>query len=228
MIVLAADQLCYYYQDGESKRIILDDLSIEFETGKFYAVMGPSGSGKSTLLTMLAGLDHPKEGVILFRSEDIKKIGLEKHRRNHIGIVFQNFNLIRHLNSVENLLEAMSITDNEIPSNKKLVAYNLLQYIGITKDRAQRSVTKLSGGEQQRVAIARALSTNVDIILADEPTGNLNKDMSNEIILIFKKLAHDHNKTVIVMTHSDIVASEADICLFLENGKLHPWQVNYE
>lgn len=218
--ILEAEKLQFYYQDGKLRRIILDDLNVGFDRSTFYAITGPSGSGKSTLLSLLSGFDLPTGGRILYEGKDIQNSGLQNHRRNHVSIVFQNYNLISYLTALENVLEVMTITDNPLPKNKKNVAYNLLDYLGITRDRADRRVNQLSGGEQQRVAIARALSTNVDVILADEPTGNLNAEMSEEIVKIFQDLARNHGKTVIVMTHDMEMASAADCVLSLENGKL--------
>lgn len=150
-----------------------------------------------------------------------KKIGHEKYRRDDISIIFQSYNLIPYLSALENVLVPMSITDNQLPENQREVAYNLLDYIGITKEKADRLVNQLSGGEQQRVAIARALATNVDIILADEPTGNLDEEMEQEIIDIFKDLAHMHNKCVIVVTHANEIAQQADEVLYLRKGVLN-------
>ncbi|MCL2403318.1 MAG: ATP-binding cassette domain-containing protein, partial [Coriobacteriia bacterium] len=159
-------------------------------------------------------------GEILIEGQTISSVGLEKYRRNKVGIIFQSYNLIRYMTALENVLVAMSITENTLPKNHKEIAYNLLDYLGITKDKADRSVTKLSGGEQQRVAIARALATNVDLILADEPTGNLNEEMETELIDIFKKLASEHNKCVIVVTHSTVIANQSDVSYRLYKGKL--------
>lgn len=151
-------------------------------------------------------------------------MGYDKYRRDAISIIFQSYNLVPYLTAVENVLVAMSITDNKLPENEKEVAYNLLDYIGITKAKADRLVNQLSGGEQQRVAIARALSTNVDIILADEPTGNLDEEMEREIVAIFKKLAREHNKCVIVVTHSNDIAKESDETYYLKKGVLKRYE----
>lgn len=218
--LITLKNLHYYYQDGEHKRVVLQDIHAEFNPGIFYTILGPSGSGKTTLLSLLAGLDSPKGGTVLYQGEDIQRSGLEKHRRNHVGIVFQSYNLIKYLTAVENVLEAMYITENTLPPDKKIVAYNLLDFLGITREKADRLVTKLSGGEQQRVAIARALSTNVNIILADEPTGNLNEELEQGIIEVLQSLAHQYNKCVIVVTHSDVLARASDVCYRLYNGRL--------
>ena len=219
MSLIKVKNINFYYQDGDTQRYILKDISCEFEKGKFYAILGESGSGKTTFLSLISALEEAKSGSIYYEGEDIKKIGYENYRRNKIGIIFQAYNLVPYMTAVENVKVAMSITDNKLPENSTGVAYNLLDYIGLNKEKADRTINKLSGGEQQRVAIARALSTNVDLILADEPTGNLNEDMENEIIETFKRLAHDHNKCVIVVTHSQQIAKKADYTVKLRKGK---------
>ena len=220
MTLLEAKNISYYYQDGDQRRFILKKVSVSFEKGKLYSILGKSGSGKTTFLSLISALDTPKEGQILYNDQDIVRIGHEKFRRNEISIVFQSYNLIPYLSAVENVLVPMAITENDLPKEKKQVAYNLLNYIGITKDKADRMVNQLSGGEQQRVAIARALSMNGDIILADEPTGNLDEELEEEIVGIFKELAHTHQKCVILVTHSSEVAQQADEVLQLRKGVL--------
>ncbi len=223
--ILEVKDLSYYYQDGDRRRYILNSINHTFSRGVFYTIVGESGSGKTTLLSLLSALDYPKDGSVLYMGHNIKDIGYEKYRRNNVGIIFQNYNLIPHFTAIENVLIPMYITDNKYSSNREEIAYNLLDYIGIVKSKAVRPVVKLSGGEQQRVAIARALSTNVDIILADEPTGNLDDSMELEIVEILKNLAHEHQKCVIVVTHSEKVASISDVSLTLSKGelKLNEW-----
>ncbi|WP_159648888.1 ABC transporter ATP-binding protein [Erysipelothrix aquatica] len=225
MSLIEVDKVEFYYQDGDQRRYILRDVDVRFEKGKFYAILGQSGSGKTTLLSLISAMEEPAGGRILYEGDDLKTIGYESYRRNNVGIIFQSYNLIPHLTAHENILLAMGITDNELPDGESMVAYNLLDYIGITKSKADRLVTKLSGGEQQRVAIARSLATNVDLILADEPTGNLDEEMEMEIINIFKSLAHEHNKCVVVVTHSNEVASQADEGFYLRKGTMRPIQV---
>lgn len=220
MAILETKQLSYYYQDGEQRRTILKDTSVTFEKGVFYTILGQSGSGKTTFLSLLSALDEPKEGQVLYEGKDIKQIGYQSFRRDKIGIIFQQYNLIPYMTAVENVLVPMDITANSLPADKVNVAYNLLDYIGLDKTKADRLVNQLSGGEQQRVAIARALATNVDIILADEPTGNLDEEMEAEIVDIFKKLAHEHQKCVIVVTHAKEIADQSDQILYLHKGKL--------
>ena len=218
--ILRLENINYSYIDGGYERAILKDLTYGFEQGKFYTILGPSGSGKTTLLSLLAGLDTAKSGEIYFDGKNIKEIGLHKYRRNDIAIVFQQYNLISYLTALENVLLAMSETDNKIPKDRKNVAYNLLERFGIVNTKADRMVNQLSGGEQQRVSIARALASNVNLIFADEPTGNLDTATEKEIISIFKELAHDFGKTIIVVTHSDSVSSMSDQRVMLKDGKL--------
>ncbi len=220
-MILEAKDLNYYYQDGESRRFVLKNTDVSFDKGKFYTILGQSGSGKTTLLSLLSAMDTPHNGEVVFNGKNILEIGHDTYRRNKVGIIFQSYNLIPTFTAVENILISMSITENELPADHKTVAYNLLDYIGISQDKANRTVNKLSGGEQQRVAIARALSTNVELILADEPTGNLDEEMEQEIIDIFKKLAHEHEKCVIMVTHSNDIAEQSDQTFYLKKGVLN-------
>ncbi len=218
--VLKVENINYGYKDGQFRRQILDQLSYDFQEGKFYTILGPSGSGKTTLLSILAGLDKAESGEVSFKDESLKSMGLHKYRRNKIGVVFQSYNLLSYLTGLENILVAMEETDNKIPSNKKEVGYSLLERFGIGRSKADRLVTRLSGGEQQRVAIARSLAANVDLIFADEPTGNLDSATEIEIINIFKQLTEEFGKTVIVVTHSNEVSKYSDQRLLLKDGKL--------
>ncbi|MDR2587184.1 MAG: ABC transporter ATP-binding protein [Coriobacteriales bacterium] len=220
MSILSIKDLTYTYQDGAELRYILRDVSYDFEPGRFYAVLGNSGSGKTTLLSLMGALDEPRSGEIFFQGASVKPADYENYRRNHVSIVFQSYNLIPWLTSVENVLVAMDTTDNKLPPDQPTVAANLLEYLGIDRAKSARRVPALSGGEQQRVAIARALATNVDLILADEPTGNLDETSSEEIVQVFKTLAHEHGKCVIVVTHAAEIAREADEVLVLSKGAL--------
>ena len=218
--ILKLEDLCYSYIDGGYERQILKNLSFEFEEKKFYTILGPSGSGKTTLLSIIAGLDFAKSGHVYFRDKEITKSNVGKYRRNDISIVFQQYNLISYLTAVENVMLAMSETDNELPKDKKNVAYKRLERFGIVRSKADRMVGQLSGGEQQRVSIARSLASNVDLIFADEPTGNLDTATEIEIINIFKELAEDYGKTIIVVTHSNQVAEMSDQRVLLKDGIL--------
>ncbi len=218
--MLKIENLTHQFRDGDQVRVILDNINYEFERGKLYAILGHSGSGKTTLVSLLCGLDEPTKGQIYVDGQEISSYGHDKYRRNKTSIVFQQYNLIEYQTALDNIMTAFGITENELPTNKKEVALNLLNYVGIVESKANRKVNKLSGGEQQRVAIARSLATNVDLIFADEPTGNLDTETETEIIALFKSLAHEHNKTIIIVTHTNAVASESDICLKLDKGVL--------
>lgn len=219
-IIFELKNITYGYIDGGKKRVILDDLNYEFERGKFYTILGPSGSGKTTLLAIASALDTPERGQVLFEGSDIKKLSHTKFRRNNMAIIFQKYNLTDYLTGVENVESNMMIVDKKISGNQKEIAYKVLNSMGIVRSKADRKVTKLSGGEQQRVAVARALSKDVPLILGDEPTGALDTATSKEVIALFKKLVKEYNKTIILVTHSDDVASNSDISLMLKNGKL--------
>ena len=194
---------------SNSNEKVLSSVNQKFEIGKFYAIIGKSGAGKSTLLSLLAGLDKPQKGQILFKGNDIEKDGYSNHRKNNISLVFQNYNLIDYLTPIENVRLV----------NKK-ASEDILLKLGLDESQINRNVMKLSGGQQQRVAIARALASEAPIILADEPTGNLDSDTAGEIIEILKRLAKERNKCVIVVTHSKEVSDSADIILELSGKKL--------
>lgn len=218
--MLELNNISYGYIDGNKKRMILEDLSYTFEKGKFYAILGPSGSGKTTLLSLMGALEKVQSGQIMFEQKTLEEIGYVNYRRNKQAIVFQQFNLIPYLTGLENVLNVMYITENQLPKDKQKTALNLLNQFGIVETKAKRSISTLSGGEQQRVAIARALATNVKMILADEPTGNLDTATQKEIVEIFRKLATEYECCVVVVTHSDEVAKLSDIQLRLKDGKL--------
>jgi putative ABC transport system ATP-binding protein len=219
MTLLEIDNVSFTYPDGDGYRTILNRVNQRFDQGTFYAIVGASGSGKTTFLTLIAGMDQVHDGNIRYNGKDLEKIGLWKYRRQHIGMVFQNFNLIPYMTGLENVLVAMGIAK----SGNKASALKLLDELGISVTKAKRSVRRLSGGEQQRVAIARALANNPDIIIADEPSGNLDGATETAIIGLFQRLARDQGKCVIVVTHSEKVASNADIIL-----RLHPTDGTFE
>jgi putative ABC transport system ATP-binding protein len=214
------DNLSYGYVDGSNKRMILNGLSYDFAQGKFYTILGPSGSGKSTLLAIAGALDQPETGAIRFRGKDIRTLGYTMFRRKNIAIIFQKYNLMNYLTAVENVEADMMIVNRNLPGSRKDLAYKILDSLGIVRSKADRRVTALSGGEQQRVAIARALAKDVELILGDEPTGALDTATQREIINLFKTLAHDFGKTIIIVTHSDEVAGQSDIILHLKDGQL--------
>jgi putative ABC transport system ATP-binding protein len=216
MKLLDIKDVFFTYPDGDSVRTILDYVNVTFEKGNLYAIVGSSGSGKTTFLTLIAGLDTAQEGSITFKGKDISEIGLWEYRRNHVGMVFQSYNLIPYMTGLENVLVAMGISGK---THMKDSAYELLDSIGIEKNKANRNVRRLSGGEQQRIAIARAMANQPDIIVADEPTGNLDGETEDTIIGLFRQLASEKDKCVIVVTHSEKVAKQADVILRLHATK---------
>ena len=205
MSVLELKNICFSYD----KTPVLKDISFEFEKGKMYCIVGKSGAGKTTLLSILSGLAAPTSGAILYNGEDIKKIDKYDFRSKYIGVIFQSFNLLTKFTALENVMLSMDIAGVK-GKDKKSKAMQLLESVGLDEDEANRRILKLSGGQQQRVAIARSLSYNPDIILADEPTGNLDIETQNEIMEIFKNLAKNENKCVIIVTHSQNVCNEVD------------------
>ena len=204
MAILSLQNICFSY--GVTP--VLQDVSYEFEPGKMYCIVGKSGAGKTTLLSLLSGLANPNSGKILYNGEDVTKIDKYKFRSKYIGVIFQSFNLITKFTALENVVLSMDIAGVR-GGGKKAKAMELLESVGLDEDEANRRVLMLSGGQQQRVAIARALSYGPDIILADEPTGNLDTDTQREIMEIFRKLA-DEGKCVILVSHSPEVAKLCD------------------
>lgn len=217
--LLKLENVSYSYQDGKEKNKILEHVSYSFEKGKIYAVVGASGSGKTTTLSLSSGLDKPDEGKVLFKGKDIQEIGLNKYRREDISIVFQSYNLIYYMNALENVMSALEIAGIK-RKDKKEYCLSILEQLGLSKDECKRDIRQLSGGQQQRVAIARAIAREVDLILCDEPTGNLDEKNSIEIMNTFLDLAHIHHKCVILVTHSPTLAKMCDVSLRIKEGKI--------
>ena len=207
MTLLQLQDVTYRYKN--TAEAVLYQINYHFEPGKFYSIIGESGAGKSTLLSLLAGLDSPVEGSILFQGEDIRKKGYSYHRMHHISLVFQNYNLIDYLSPLENIRLV----------NKKASKDTLLE-LGLDESQIKRNVLQLSGGQQQRVAIARSLVSEAPVILADEPTGNLDPKTAGDIVELLKSLSQKTGKCVIVVTHSKEVAQASDITLELKDKKL--------
>jgi ABC-type antimicrobial peptide transport system, ATPase component len=208
MSLLQLEKVSYCYDPLKEVRVI-SDISYEFEKGKIYAIVGKSGSGKTTLLSLLSGLATPTDGRILFNGKDIAEINQYKYRSQMVGVIFQSYNLLLQYNAVDNVVLSLNISGKHF-ENKKNIAIDTLAKVELTGDKIYRKILKLSGGEQQRVAIARALSFEPEVILADEPTGNLDIGTQDEILSIFKKLAYEQNKCIIIVTHSPEVAACAD------------------
>lgn len=207
--ILTLAQVAYRYADAPADDYVLKGINYEFQPGKIYAIKGKSGSGKTTLLSLISGLEPGYEGSIKFAGKELNTLDLDHYRSHDIGIVFQSYNLLPHLTATENIILSMNISGNKA-QDKAAKALELMQSVGLKASQKDRRVLKLSGGEQQRVAIARALSYDPRVILADEPTGNLDKDTENEILRIFKALAHADGKCIIIVTHSENVCKSAD------------------
>ncbi len=206
MSVLSFSNLSYSY---DRKRNVFSNISAEMELGKIYAILGASGCGKTTLLSLLGGLDTAARGKILFNGKDIMESGLENHRRNHVSFIFQSYNLIDYMTPVEN-----------VALTSKLPAEPVLEKMGLTKEEMKRNVLQLSGGQQQRVAIARALASEAPVILADEPTGNLDEDTAMSIMQILEESVRRMKKCAVIVTHSHEIAKRADVVFHLKRGVL--------
>ena len=205
-MILEAKNVEYAYK-SQKERKVLNNISVRFEEKKFYTIIGASGAGKTTLLSLLAGLDSPTGGAVLYEGEDILAKGLNDHRRNHVSLVFQEYNLIDYLTAEENV----KLGGTDRPEE-------LLSKVNLPKEAWKRNVMKLSGGQQQRVAIARALASKAKVLLADEPTGNLDEHTAEGIIALLKRTAHELGKCVIVVTHSKYLANEADEIVQIADG----------
>ena len=217
MSVLTLSNVTYKYEG--TKKDVLKGVSANFESGKVYTIVGKSGSGKSTLLSLIAGLDVCANGEIKHQHTSLKELDRDEYRAKGIGVVFQAFNLMTNASALENIVLSMNISGSHEKDKREFV-YDLLEKVGIDRETADRKVLKLSGGEQQRVGIARALSHNPDIIIADEPTGNLDRETEADILKILTSLAHDDGKCIIIVTHSKKVTSIADDVLGMSDGRL--------
>ena len=200
------------------KELVLRHVNYRFEGGRIYAITGRSGAGKTTLLSLLSQLTKPTEGKILYNGLDVSEVDQYLYRSQYAGVIFQSFNLLMHLTAVENVMLSMDIAGVK-KENNRAYAMELLEKVGLSKEESQRRILKLSGGQQQRVAIARAVSYDPSILLADEPTGNLDEDTQDEIMEIFKGLAYEEQKCIILVTHSPVVASLADEVYALTDTK---------
>ena len=206
--MLELKDVSYYYKSQKDKTI-LNHVTYQFKKGVMYAILGSSGSGKTTLLSLLAGLDVPVEGTVCVAGEDILQRGLNAHRKDHVSLVFQNYNLIDYLTPVEN-----------VKLGGKADAEELLAQMGIDEAQRKRNVMQLSGGQQQRVAIGRALISRPSLILADEPTGNLDTQNSSEVITLLKNASKRYAQTIIMITHNRSIAQTADRVLQVSDGVL--------
>lgn len=226
MDIVRMDNIKKYYGKGSNIVRALDGVSIGIEKGKFVGVVGPSGSGKSTLLNIMGGLDHPTSGDVTIGGKDISRMNNEEltaFRRRHIGFVFQGYNLIPVLSVIENITFPLRL-DKRRADEKFLVA--VLRFLGIS-NKAYSLPDQLSGGQQQRVAIARALVAKPDIILADEPTGNLDSANSAEVVRLLSAGCKKLGQTIVMITHDEKIAASADEVIWIEDGRLGKGGRNY-
>lgn len=217
MAILSLENVTYKYKN--SQRAAVSEVSCMFEAGNVYTIIGPSGSGKSTLLSLLAGLDLPTDGKVVFDGKSLAGLDLDRYRREGISMIFQAFHLFPLLTVAENVCFPMELC-GIAPKEAKPRATELLEGVGITKEQMERFPSKLSGGEQQRVAIARSLASSAKVMLADEPTGNLDSANTRNIMEILLSLAHDKGYCVIIVTHDLEVAEMADVALKMKDGML--------
>lgn len=211
-MTLHTKNIGYWYTNNPDD-YLFKDVNLSFERGKIYAILGQSGSGKTTFLSLLAGLDSPKAGKIYLDDKDINKSGLSNYRKNTVSTIFQAYNLMTYMTARQNVQTALEIRNTPVDNAK---IDELFELVGIPKEMIDKPVLQLSGGQQQRVAIVRALATNHNIIIADEPTGNLDEEVTQDIVNIFKDIAHQQNKTVIIVTHETAVAEETDVVFELK------------
>jgi putative ABC transport system ATP-binding protein len=219
MAILQLDKVSYEYRNKHQTVKAVNEFSYEFNQGLFYAITGKSGSGKTTLLSLMVGLDVPTEGVIKYGGKDLKEMNMDKYRRDYVSLIYQDFNLFPLLTVIENVMYPLKLKGQKT-SEGKLLAMDKLKMVGLDETYYKRYPSMLSGGEQQRVAIARALVTGSSILLADEPTGNLDTENGNNIVSILRDLAHNDKFCVIVVTHDLEIATVADKTLSLRDGRL--------
>jgi putative ABC transport system ATP-binding protein len=214
---LRLENVCYQYKNGDRK--VVNAVTCLFEGGKLNAVVGPSGSGKTTLLSLMAGLDQPTQGQIYIDAEPLADLDLDRYRRERVSMIFQAFQLFPLLTALENVcfpMQLNGVSRAEIPEKGK----SLLSSVGITEEKFKRYPANLSGGEQQRVAIARTLATGAQVLLADEPTGNLDKANGDKLIEILGQLAHAQGYCVIIVTHDPSIAERSDKVWRMSDGVL--------
>lgn len=209
------------YRVGNEKVLALDDVSFSINKGDFCCLLGSSGSGKSTLLNLMAGIEKITKGEILIKQKNIGKMGehqLAKFRQKYLGFVFQSYNLIGSLNALENVTLPLIFKEEKVKiRNKK--AKEMLKNVGL-ETRIKHKPNQMSGGQQQRVGIARAFVSNPEIVFADEPTGNLDSKTSKEIMELIKKMATEHNQTIVMVTHDESIASYANKIVHIHDGKI--------
>ncbi len=216
---LVAKDVRYEYRTAVQTVKAVNGVSCTFQQGLVYAIVGASGCGKTTLLSLLAGLDVPTAGSVELDGEATSGMNRDAYRLNHVSVIYQNYNLFYHLTVLENAAYPLYVRKMPRKEAERIAREKLLQ-VGLQEDQFKRLPNMLSGGEQQRVAIARALASGTEIVLGDEPTGNLDSENSRNIVDILCRLAHEEDRCVIIVTHDPSVAEAADVCLRMKDGKL--------
>lgn len=219
MQIIQAEKVGYIYQTRYQKIEALKNVTCSFETGKMYAIVGESGSGKSTFLSLLAGLDTPSSGTLYIEGRDICTINRDHYRKNKAAVVYQAFHLFPLLTALENVVFPMTLKGMPL-KQARIRAKELIKKVGLEEKIEKQFPKMMSGGEQQRVAVARAMASEGGILLADEPTGNLDTKNEENIVNMLKELAHEEQYAVIVVTHNPKVAKKADIILQMLDGSL--------
>lgn len=219
MGIIDVNAVTYVYRNKWQQTIAVNNVTFEFERGKMYTIVGKSGSGKTTFLSMLAGLDVPTDGEVLFDGRSTKKLDRDLYRRDDVSVVYQNYNLFPLMTVLENVSYPLELYGQPV-KDARAKAKRMIEEVGLTDAVYKRYPAMLSGGEQQRVAIARALCSNARVILADEPTGNLDTENSKKVIDILQKLAHENRYCVIIVTHDLSIADRADVILHMKDGRL--------
>lgn len=217
--MLSLQNVIYTYRNKYQTIYAVNNVTYNFESGKMYTIVGKSGSGKTTLLSLLAGLDLPTQGNVLYEDMPTKTMDCDLYRKDKVTVIYQSYNLFPFLTTLENVMYPLRL--NKVPKKEAAeVAMKKLKSVGLDEQYFKRLPSMLSGGEQQRVAIARALASKANVILADEPTGNLDSENSKNIIGILKRLAHENNYCVIVVTHDLTISEEADDIIRMFDGKI--------
>lgn len=211
-MTLRTHNIGYWYTNNPDD-YLFKNVNLTFEKGKVYSILGQSGIGKTTFLSLLAGLDSPKAGKIYLEDNDINKSGLTNYRKHSVSTIFQAYNLMTYMTARQNVQTALEISNKPVDNAK---IEELFELVGIPKEMIDKPVLQLSGGQQQRVAIVRTLATEHDLIIADEPTGNLDEETTQDIVNIFKDIARKQNKTIIIVTHETAVAQETDVTFELK------------
>lgn len=212
MAILEVKNLNYAYEKGVN---VLQNVNISFEAGTTYAIVGKSGSGKTTLISLLSGLDKKQDGEIYLNDKEISNYNIDEYRASNVSIIFQQYNLLNNYTVLDNLLIAMRIAKQPVSERR---AIELLRQVGLDEKMKDSLPLNLSGGQQQRVAIARTLAKNSKVIIADEPTGNLDSETEMEILNLLKQLVSNDGRTLIIVTHSNVIAENAEHVYNIANG----------